>query len=50
MLTNFEQFRLYDTTLKPIFNDPRRGLVKEFALDYDAKYNGYWRYSHCIHN
>jgi len=41
VLTNFEQFRLYDTTLKPIFNDPRRGLVKEFALDYD-KYESQW--------
>jgi len=41
VLTDFEQFRLYDTTLKPIFNDPRRGLVKEFALDYD-KYESQW--------
>ena len=41
ILTDFEQFRLYDTTLKPIFNDPRRGLVKEFALDYD-KYESQW--------
>ncbi len=35
VLTDFEQFRLYDTTLKPIYADPKRGLVKEFALDYD---------------
>lgn len=41
VLTDFEQFRLYDTTLKPIFNDPKRGLVKEFALDYD-KYESQW--------
>lgn len=41
VLTDFEQFRLYDTTLKPIFNDPRRGLVKEFTLDYD-KYESQW--------
>lgn len=41
VLTDFEQFRLYDTTLQPIFNDPRRGLVKEFALDYD-KYESQW--------
>ena len=27
ILTDFEQFRLYDTTLKPIFNEPGRGLV-----------------------
>jgi hypothetical protein len=41
ILTNFEQFRLYDTTLKPILNDPKRGLVKEFVLhfpDYPAKW------------
>jgi hypothetical protein len=41
VLTDFEQFRLYDTTLKPIFNDPRRGWVKEFALDYD-RYESQW--------
>jgi hypothetical protein len=41
ILTDFEQFRLYDTTLKPIFNEPGRGLVKEFALDYDA-YESQW--------
>ena len=41
ILTDFEQFRLYDTTLKPIFNDPRRGLVTQFALDYD-KYESQW--------
>src|SRR5207245_2679963 len=41
VLTNFEQFRLYDTTLKPILNDPNRGLVKEFVInfqDYPAKW------------
>ncbi|MFZ2873263.1 MAG: type I restriction endonuclease [Phycisphaerales bacterium] len=41
ILTDFEQFRLYDTTLKPVFDDPRRGLVREFALDYD-KYESQW--------
>jgi hypothetical protein len=41
VLTDFEQFRLYDTTLKPVLNDPRRGLVKEFTLDYD-KYESQW--------
>jgi hypothetical protein len=41
VLTDFEQFRLYDTTLKPIFNEPKRGLVKEFALNYD-KYESQW--------
>jgi len=41
VLTDFEQFRLYDTTLKPIFKDPRRSLVNEFALDYD-RYESQW--------
>lgn len=41
ILTDFEQFRLYDTTLKPVFNEPRRGLVTEFALDYDS-YESQW--------
>lgn len=41
ILTDFEQFRLYDTTLKPILNDPRRGLVTEFSLDYD-RYESQW--------
>jgi SAM-dependent methyltransferase len=36
ILTDFEQFRLYDTTLKPIFNDPGRGLVSELSLDYGS--------------
>jgi len=36
ILTDFEQFRLYDTTLKPIYNDPGRGLVSEFSLDYGS--------------
>lgn len=31
VLTDFEQFRLYDTTLKPVLTDPRRGLVKDIA-------------------
>jgi len=34
ILTDFEQFRLYDTTLKPILNEPARGRVKEFSLDF----------------
>lgn len=34
ILTDFEQFRLYDTTLKPDLNDPDRGKVNEFALDF----------------
>jgi hypothetical protein len=34
ILTDFEQFRLYDTTLKPILNEPARGRIKEFSLDF----------------
>ncbi len=34
ILTDFEQFRLYDATLKPILNDPGRGLVREFSIDF----------------
>jgi type I site-specific restriction endonuclease len=41
ILTDFEQFRLYDTTLKPIFQDPERGLVRDFALTYD-QYKTQW--------
>lgn len=34
ILTNFEQFLLYDTTLKPMLNEPDRGLVKDFVIDF----------------
>jgi len=34
ILTDFEQFRLFDTTLKPILNEPSRGRVDEFSLDF----------------
>ncbi len=34
VLFDFEQFRLYDATLKPRLNDPGRGLVKDFAIDF----------------
>jgi hypothetical protein len=42
VLTDFEQFRLYDTALKPVLNEPQRGLVREFAIDfqdYPAKWD-----------
>ncbi len=35
VLTDFEQFRLYDCTLKPIHPQPLRGLVAEFKLHYE---------------
>jgi type I restriction-modification system DNA methylase subunit len=34
VLTDFEQFRLYDATLKPILSEPQRGLVQEFKIDF----------------
>ncbi len=42
ILTDFEQFRLYDTTLKPILAEPTRGLVDEFSIsfqDYPDKWD-----------
>jgi type I restriction-modification system DNA methylase subunit len=41
VLTDFEQFRLYDATLKPVLNDPNRGLVSEFVIDFQD-YPGKW--------
>jgi len=41
VLMDFEQFRLYDATLRPILNEPDRGLVRDFAInfeDYPAKW------------
>jgi hypothetical protein len=35
ILTNFEQFRLYDTTLKPYFDEPSRGLIADFDLRFE---------------
>lgn len=41
VLMDFEQFRLYDATLKPVLNDPNRGLIKEFVIDFQD-YPGKW--------
>jgi len=41
VLTNFEQFRLFDTTLKPVLNEPGRGQVPDFVLDHQ-KYPTQW--------
>jgi type I restriction-modification system DNA methylase subunit len=41
ILMDFEQFRLYDTTLKPSLNEPERGLIRDFSLnfpDYPSKW------------
>jgi hypothetical protein len=35
ILTDFEEFRLFDATIKPYFDDPSRGIVAEFDLRYD---------------
>jgi len=46
ILTNFEEFRLYDTTIKPYLDDPGRGLIEEFALrfeDYLAQWDVLWQ-------
>lgn len=34
VLMDFEQFRLYDATLKPVLNEPGRGLVPDFVIDF----------------
>lgn len=34
VLTNFERFRLFDATTKPLHSDPEGGLVADFDLSY----------------
>ena len=34
ILTNFARFRLYDTGLQPSYENPARGLIKQFDLPY----------------
>ncbi len=41
VLTDFEQFRLFDTTLKPILTAPVRGLIDDFRLDFH-QYPAQW--------
>jgi hypothetical protein len=41
ILTDFEQFRLYDTTLRPILTEPSRGLIQEFSLNFE-EYSSKW--------
>jgi type I restriction-modification system DNA methylase subunit len=41
ILTDFEQFRLFDTTLQPIHGEPARGLIREFNLDFH-QYEAQW--------
>ncbi len=39
ILTNFEQFRLFDATLKPYHSDPERGIITDFDLRFDDYVN-----------
>ena len=41
ILTDFDQFRLFDTTLKPIMGEPTRGLVADFKIDF-GQYESQW--------
>jgi type I restriction-modification system DNA methylase subunit len=34
ILTDFEEFRVFDCTHKPEFEKPKRGIIKDFDLDY----------------
>ncbi len=46
ILTDFEEFRLFDTTLKPFYNRPEKGVVAEFDLqfsDYQAQWDLLYR-------
>jgi type I site-specific restriction endonuclease len=35
ILTDFERFRLFDTTIKPYLEEPTRGLIEEFDLRFE---------------
>lgn len=41
ILTNFQETRLFDCTLKPVATDPDRGLVRDFDLAF-ADYPAQW--------
>lgn len=41
VLTDFEEFRVYDSTIKPYFGEPNRGLIEEFSLRFED-YVGQW--------
>ncbi len=41
ILTDFEQFRLFDTALKPVLNEPLRGLITDFKLEHH-QYAAQW--------
>ena len=39
ILTNFEQFRLFDATVKPYHAEPNRGLISDFDLRFENYIN-----------
>jgi hypothetical protein len=39
ILTNFEQFRLFDATVKPYHAEPNRGLISDFDLRFENYVN-----------
>ena len=46
LLTDFEEFRLFDATLKPDYDEPGRGLIEDFDLryeDYPAQWDVLWK-------
>ena len=46
VLTNFEQFRLFDATIKPYYAEPDRGIVSDFDLrfeDYTTQWDILWK-------
>jgi len=46
ILTNFEEFRLFDATIKPYHSEPNRGLINEFDLrfeDYITQWDIVWK-------
>ena len=46
VLTNFEQFRLFDATVKPYHTEPDRGVVSDFDLrfeDYTTQWDILWK-------
>jgi len=45
VLTNFEQFRLFDATVKPYHAEPDRGVVSDFDIrfeDYATQWDIFW--------
>jgi len=46
VLTNFEQFRLFDATMKPYHTEPNRGIISDFDIrfeDYTTQWDVLWK-------